>query len=354
MELLDAVLRSSAATAILIFLALAIRDGWQTSAVKYAVAANVSLLAVFLGFTGQPVWIYAPLRLIDAFSVPLVWWAALALLEEDFRPRILHWLGLSTYFLAVLPWRLAAIGWTLWPLNYPVWITDLIALALIGHLVWTIILGYGEDLVDKRRRLRLVLLIAIIVATLLSTTGENFLEPAGYGALVIAYSAAVILPVIIAAILWTSQLHPDIIRFEPVKVREPARASGLGDISPRDAAAHGRLIAIMETEKAYAEPGLTIGALADRVGIPEHQLRALINRSMGHRNFAAFLNHYRIEAAKTVLVDPEHARLPILTIAMDAGFASLAPFNRAFKQLVGQTPSDYRTTTLARVAPDRS
>ena len=76
--------------------------------------------------------------------------------------------------------------------------------------------------------------------------------------------------------------------------------------------------------------------------MPEHLLRKLINQGLGYRNFSDFLNHYRIEDAASRLADPSQAHLPILTIALDAGYASLAPFNRAFKEKMEQTPSDYR------------
>ncbi|RTM02125.1 MAG: AraC family transcriptional regulator, partial [Bradyrhizobiaceae bacterium] len=34
--------------------------------------------------------------------------------------------------------------------------------------------------------------------------------------------------------------------------------------------------------------------------------------------------------------------VPVITIAMDAGFQSLGPFNRAFKAVTGVTPTEYR------------
>ena len=34
--------------------------------------------------------------------------------------------------------------------------------------------------------------------------------------------------------------------------------------------------------------------------------------------------------------------LPILTIALEAGYGSIGPFNRAFKQRMGMTPTEYR------------
>ena len=62
----------------------------------------------------------------------------------------------------------------------------------------------------------------------------------------------------------------------------------------------------------------------------------------GFRNFADFLNARRIEAARTALADPDKARLPVSSIAFDLGYASLGPFNRAFKDATGLTPTAWR------------
>ena len=97
----------------------------------------------------------------------------------------------------------------------------------------------------------------------------------------------------------------------------------------------------------YREAGLSIGALAERLGAPEHRLRALINQRLGYRNFSAFLNEARIAEAKGWLADPERVALPVLTIAMDLGYGSLAPFNRAFREATGQAPSDFRRAAFA-------
>jgi AraC-like DNA-binding protein len=96
----------------------------------------------------------------------------------------------------------------------------------------------------------------------------------------------------------------------------------------------------------YREPGLTIGVLANRLGTPEHRLRALINRRLGYRNFSAFLNAHRIAEAQALLADPAKVDLPVLTIAMDLGYGSLAPFNRAFREATAQTPTDYRRAAI--------
>jgi AraC-like DNA-binding protein len=98
----------------------------------------------------------------------------------------------------------------------------------------------------------------------------------------------------------------------------------------------------MEHDRVYREEGLSIGGLAERLGIAEHALRRLINQRLGHRNFNAFLNGYRLDEVIAALGDPAQEAVPILTIALDAGFQSLGPFNRAFKSKTGMTPTEFR------------
>jgi AraC-like DNA-binding protein len=75
-------------------------------------------------------------------------------------------------------------------------------------------------------------------------------------------------------------------------------------------------------------------------------LRRLINGQLGHRNFSAFVNGYRLSEVVAALADPSQAEVPILTIALDAGFGSIGPFNRAFKAHTGLTPTEYRRAHL--------
>lgn len=93
--------------------------------------------------------------------------------------------------------------------------------------------------------------------------------------------------------------------------------------------------------------GLTVGALATKVGAPEHQVRKAINQVLGHRNFASFINRARIEAAKSRLAQPDAVDLTILEVAFDVGFSSLGPFNRAFRSETGQSPTDFRKEALS-------
>jgi len=113
-----------------------------------------------------------------------------------------------------------------------------------------------------------------------------------------------------------------------------------------DAALTAALRKMIEHDKVYREPDLSIASLAQKLGIPEYRLRRLINEQLGHRNFSAFINGYRLAEAEAALGDPPQADVPVLTIALDAGFGSIGPFNRAFKAHTGLTPTEYRRARL--------
>ncbi len=106
------------------------------------------------------------------------------------------------------------------------------------------------------------------------------------------------------------------------------------------------LTKIMEQDHFYREMDLSIGQLAVKLEVKEHHLRRVINSGLGYRNFNDFLNCYRIQETSARLSDPEIAKLPILTIALDAGFRSLSTFNKAFKDTHQLTPTEFRKKSL--------
>lgn len=100
----------------------------------------------------------------------------------------------------------------------------------------------------------------------------------------------------------------------------------------------------------WQEEGLTIGALAAHLNVPEQRVRNTINAGLGHRNFSSFINRARIKAAKAQLTDPLAPGTTVLEIAYTVGFASLGPFNRAFRAETGQSPTEYRRATFMHPA----
>ncbi len=109
-----------------------------------------------------------------------------------------------------------------------------------------------------------------------------------------------------------------------------------------DPALLARLATLMDVERVWAEEGLTIRSLSEKLLVPEYRLRRAINGALGFRNFNDFLNRFRVAAACLILADPAQHELPVLRIAMDLGYGSLAPFNRAFRALTGLTPTEFR------------
>lgn len=92
--------------------------------------------------------------------------------------------------------------------------------------------------------------------------------------------------------------------------------------------------------RAWEDPSLSLEALADRLAIPPSQLSKAINQGLGE-SFSGFVNRLRIAQVSEALRDETDKR-EILDLAFEAGFNSKASFNRCFKQVTGESPSEYR------------
>jgi AraC-like DNA-binding protein len=100
-----------------------------------------------------------------------------------------------------------------------------------------------------------------------------------------------------------------------------------------------RLRELMEEEKIYRQFDLKLDEVAALLFITPHQLSEFINDLLG-MNFSSYINQYRVEEAKSLLVNkPEQSTL---AIGFQVGFGSKQSFNTIFKQQTGMTPSGYR------------
>ena len=216
------------------------------------------------------------------------------------------------------------------------------SLILISHAILIALRERGDDLIEKRRRLRVGFVIVVGALAFIVIALEMFFGFRRAGPDIAIAQAAAILIATTAMGIALLQSDPELL-FDPAQP-EPAPTPSF---SPSEHVLNRKLETAI-AEAVYREPGLSIGGLAELLETPEHRLRSLINQRLGYRNFSAFLNHHRIGEAKALLVDPMHVDLPILTIAMDLGYGSLAPFNRAFRETVGQSPSEYRRTNIVR------
>ncbi|RLD20304.1 MAG: hypothetical protein DRI69_06560, partial [Bacteroidetes bacterium] len=94
---------------------------------------------------------------------------------------------------------------------------------------------------------------------------------------------------------------------------------------------------LMSQDKPYLDPKLTLRDLAQMMNIPPNQLSQLLNEGFG-KNFAEYVNSYRLETFKAKAADATQQVLTILAVAYDSGFNSKTVFNTFFKKMEGKTP----------------
>jgi AraC-like DNA-binding protein len=126
-------------------------------------------------------------------------------------------------------------------------------------------------------------------------------------------------------------------RFNEETVRRRYARSLLAGLDVEGLAAG--MVEMMKRTSLYRESGLDLDALAERMGLSAHQVSELLNDRMG-TSFSAFVNGFRIEEARELLVSWPEAT--ILEIAMEVGFGNKTSFNEAFKRRVRMTPSQFR------------
>ncbi|KTE37522.1 MULTISPECIES: AraC family transcriptional regulator [unclassified Sphingopyxis] len=351
LDLFDALIRGGGIALFLLWIALLWRDHRAVAAARVAIAMNVTIIAYLLSGlfkphgTGQ-----YPYIVFDMLSVmvPALFWLFARLWFDD-RAQIgwRSWCPVLAF--AALPLAQAGLIAATGRYSWEIWAVVRIGMfgfALAG--MWIAWRGRTTDLVEARRGFRLGLICAIGGFILLVTFVEMFHNRQdGHEVWRAVTLAAIFVATFVVSITLyrfrSAELFaaPDATA-PPERSRPPAAPSSLAQ----------RLIALMAEERAYRAEGFSIAMLAARLGEPEYRVRRAINGEMGFRNFTAFLNGFRLDEVRAALADAAQREVPILTIALDAGFGSLGPFNRAFRDAERMTPSEYRQEALARRLAD--
>ncbi len=87
---------------------------------------------------------------------------------------------------------------------------------------------------------------------------------------------------------------------------------------------------------------LRLGHVARHVNTSTFYFCKIFKKATGI-NFTDYLSRVRIEKSKNLLINPN---LRVSEIAFEVGFQSLTHFNRVFKKILGQSPTEYRTQLL--------
>lgn len=269
-----------------------------------------------------------------------MWWFVRALFDDHFclRPRCLWPVAVSLPL--VISIAVAPVD-VIWGFKAALVALNVGLLVLVIHKA---ISSRAGDLVDARRAFSLALsftvppfMLLVFVVNLIGVRGP-------YNTTFCLVCGVVYFLLALGFSFWLTRLKGEL--FERNSRGSTSMASSNSEMSSADRLELERVVKAVDGG-LYLEPGLTIGGLADVLHVPEHRLRKLINRGLGFRNFAAFINDYRIAEAKRRLSDPELAREQIIQHAFSLGYASLAPFNRAFRERVGVSPTEYREEALS-------
>ncbi len=120
--------------------------------------------------------------------------------------------------------------------------------------------------------------------------------------------------------------------------KEKYQKSGLGEDASREL--HVALIRLMTEQKLYRNSELSINELAVKLGVHPNYLSQVINQRE-KKHFYDFVNTYRIDEFKEMITLQRNRQFTLLSLALDCGFSSKTSFNRYFKKVTGQTPSEF-------------
>ena len=107
-----------------------------------------------------------------------------------------------------------------------------------------------------------------------------------------------------------------------------------------------KLEQLMQQQKFYAHPDITLDKLAEAAGYPAKKVSLTIKQAY-QLNFYEYVNSHRIKAAKKLLADKGPDAKTITDIYYEVGFNSKSVFNTFFKRLEGVTPSQYREKMIS-------
>jgi AraC-like DNA-binding protein len=360
---LDIALRAGTVALLLLLAALLYRDFRATAAGRLAIALALGSVAHAVssaaGFAPPVTPWRAPLIALSTGNVVVFWLFAKALFDDTFELRawqVLPWSAVAGISLVnCLLLGPASADFRIFGAGIHSIAMSLIALSFVALAVGQAIASWSADLVESRRRLRIFIVGAAAVDGAVNAMLQLLMpETASPG--VVNTANAAVLAGVVAAIAYSLTRASGEQLFSSAPVVKPAaevanRTTGTRSdaLNAADQKLIDALARLMADDRVYRDERLTIGTLALRLAVPEYKLRRLINQRLGYRNFNVFLNDHRIREARAALADPTQAEVPVITIAMDAGFQSLGPFNRAFKATTGVTPTEYRRLNEARV-----
>lgn len=353
MQTADLALRFATISQLVLLATLLLRAHWRQPvgplAALYLFGVIGYLLCPLVAREWHLGWVEV-IFFIGCFGAAVYFWLfTRAMFNDSFRLRPYHAIAILAVVGFALVQRYTATPDTLFGPDpsagrkiYAV-IPQILSLAFVLLALTQAQIGRRYDLVEPRRRFRDIITGLSGVYIVVVVIAEILLRGEGPVPVLEIINVSAILLLAFCFTLYSLNVRAGLFAREAPgqSQKPPAKESG----APDDALLQA-LNEAMDEERIYHREGLSIAALAAHIESQEYRLRRLINRQLGYRNFNEFLNRYRVNEACTRLAEPAQSDLQILTIAMELGYRSLGPFNRAFKEQTGMTPREYRTNAL--------
>jgi len=359
LPLFDAALRGALAALLLLTAWRLVHDRLDAPAAR--VGALLLVCLSIQAFASSPPmehsgpwWWQAPLVGVSVGNSVLFWVFAQSLFDDEFvlrRRHVAAWLavialGVLFFSVVVMPAQRQLDSFALVVAIAMRWVPIVFAALAVAAAAaqWRV------DLVERRRRLRVFILAMGTLYTVMTAIARLVSDDGRLSDWVAGLDTVLLLLIVGSLAARVMRVTDTELLPLPVQAQRPVTASARS-IVPAPDAAEAQLAAelqrVMTQQHAYRTEDLTIAGLAAQLKTPEYRLRRLINQRLGHRNFNAYVNGFRLDEACRALADPLRRELPVLTIALEAGFQSIGPFNRAFKAATGLTPTEYRQQKLA-------
>jgi hypothetical protein len=274
---LDVIVRVAGAT--LLLLAIATSRGRMTGGRAFFIPLAICLCGFLAGNSPDPrLQLGGPLGTVGVFlagyAAVFLWWFCLAVFDAGFRPRgPVLWIGAGWILIAsadrgLFGEQLAQAGLS--------WALVALGLIMVGHLTWKLLRDREGDLIDDRRRMRHVVVIAL-AGQLLADLSVDLVMGMEWRphAFAIAQNAA-----LLAFTVWLLRLTPP----PPPPDAHVSAPEPRGDDVAADPAL-ARLRSLLEVDRVHLDPELTFAEFVRAMGASERAVRGLINQHLGHEHF---------------------------------------------------------------------
>lgn len=339
--------------ALLTVMALRLLPALAHRRAQYAMGVTVCSAAYFIAWLMHDHDVARPLRvtiLLCVIAQPVFFWLMCnELFDDRFRLRWWHALLIAGKFIlaaALVFNRKITDIFSVFPTeDFPRLIPNFFYTgAFVFHALAVVLRTNRADLIEPRRRMRAVVLIGTGVLIVHAIISAAALRPAGLGEISDTIGLTTITAALFASVAWGDLAWRELFAVQS-KSTTPQTENA-------DPIIMQKAVSAMESDELFRTEGLTVTALAENLAVHEYKLRRAINSGLGYRNFNEYLNFYRMRAAKKFLDAPENRDYPLIHLALDLGYPSPAPFNRAFKEATGMAPGQYRRANAATPPAD--